>query len=260
MFLRLLSTTCEKNPDVFLLFFGQVYRIEENLELNQVVLDTVRAIIENEKMSIYMLNFAGYLNKVYNVPFQRAIAGFENISLQAKECPYVMVYLLRNYPDQLQQIAQTVTKKIAETKPDTITTTVLFSSCNIAISEAESHEVLSKAADLYVEILAFYDSVNRRTDFHINLDLALLTATQVQSLVALYVSLDLAFNFTQVNWDNIFAKHSATINAFSSAFLQIYIGKGILLETIQKLTKLEESILKRVARANNLKFYQEEKK
>ena len=120
--------------------------------------------------------------------------------------------------------------------------------------------MLSKAADLYVEILAFYDSVNRRTDFHINLDLALLTATQVQSLVALYVSLDLAFNFTQVNWDNIFAKHSATINAFSSAFLQIFIGKGILLETIQKLTKLEESILKRVARANNLKFYQEEKK
>lgn len=98
MFLKLLQSVCEKNPDVFLLFFGEVYKLEDHEKLNQEVLNTVKAIIETEKMSIYMLNFAGYLKLTYNVPYQRAIAGFENISLQNKECNYVMVYMLRNYP------------------------------------------------------------------------------------------------------------------------------------------------------------------
>jgi len=41
----------------------------------------VKAIIETEKMSIYMLNFAGYLKLSYNVPFEKAIKGFTEISL-----------------------------------------------------------------------------------------------------------------------------------------------------------------------------------
>jgi len=97
MFLKLLKTICEKNPDVFLLFFGEVYQNAENLKLNQEVLNTVKAIIETEKMSIYMLNFAGFLKLAYNVPYERAIKGFTDISLQNKACTYVMVYLLRNY-------------------------------------------------------------------------------------------------------------------------------------------------------------------
>lgn len=108
MFLKLLKQICEKNPDGFLVFFGEQYQKVENKALNQEVMNTVKAIIETEKMSIYMLNFSGFLQLQYNVPFERAFKGFGEIALQNKTCSYILVYLLRNYKEHLTEINKLV--------------------------------------------------------------------------------------------------------------------------------------------------------
>lgn len=110
MFLKLLSSICTHNPDVFLNFFGEVFETteSEDLEFNKQVLDAVKSIIEAEKMSIYMLSFAGYLDKQYNVPLEKALKGFEEIGLQHKYCPYVLIYMLKNYKETDAIIATTV--------------------------------------------------------------------------------------------------------------------------------------------------------
>jgi hypothetical protein len=118
MFLQLLKSVCEKNPDVFLLFFGEQYQKTENQALNQEVLNTVKTIIETEKMSIYMLNFAGFLNLQYNVPFERAMKGFTDISLQSKACAFVLVYMLRNFKEKQSEVNALVCKKLEECKPE----------------------------------------------------------------------------------------------------------------------------------------------
>lgn len=40
------------------------------------------------------------------------------MALQNKECLYVMVYMLRNYSEQLPEIAKVVCKKISEVKAE----------------------------------------------------------------------------------------------------------------------------------------------
>lgn len=104
----MLKNVCEKNPDVFLLFFGTVFEIDENLAINQEVLNTVRAIIETEKMSPYMMNFAGYLKLSYDIPYARAMAAFKSLCMLEKKCTYILVYLLRNYPEQFKEVAEYV--------------------------------------------------------------------------------------------------------------------------------------------------------
>ena len=64
----------------------------------------MRAIIETDKMSINMLNFAGFLDLQFNVPFDQAMKGFAEICLQYKECTYILVYMLRHYPNQQNAI------------------------------------------------------------------------------------------------------------------------------------------------------------
>ena len=166
-----------------------------------------------------------------------------------------MVYMLKNYPDQLADIAKVVCKKISEVKAELIPQTVLFRSCEKAIQEAEDFEIVEQAADLYINVLQFYDSANRQSELEESMELEQLKSNQVERMVELYVSLNLSFGFNLVKWENIYQKHKQDVNAFTSAYIQLQLGKGIEAETIAALKKFEESVLKRVARAENHKFY-----
>lgn len=181
MFLKLLGSVCDKNPDIFQKFFEEQYQTAENLALNQEVLNTVRSIIETEKMSIYMLNFAGFLNMQYNIPFERAMGSFSEISLQEKTCTFALVYMLRNYKQQQGEINKLICAKLAEyeqlvVKQVPLQKTVLYLACNEAICNCKQHQIVSEAADLYIDLLCYYDMKNESPFIVSNMDLDLLNS------------------------------------------------------------------------------------
>lgn len=173
MFLKLLSTICVQNPDVFLNFFGEVFETEEEeeLEFNGQVLDAVRAIIESEKSSVYMLSFAGYLKKQYNVPLAKALKGLEDIGLQHKYCPYVLIYLLKNYKET-DQIIETVTKLLKQSKDSDLESTVVYDAIQNAINSCDKFEIVNQTNKLFIEILKTYANNNREYSFNVTPNLA----------------------------------------------------------------------------------------
>lgn len=72
LFLQLLAQVCQKNVDVFVTFFDDVYSNADNREFNTKILDAVKPIIDTEKMNPQMLSFMGYLEYPYTAPYERA--------------------------------------------------------------------------------------------------------------------------------------------------------------------------------------------
>lgn len=72
---------------------------------------------------------------------------------------------------------------------------MLLKTCVETISNCRTHEIVKQAADLYVEILTFYDSVNREPEIFVPVNLLDLTTIQCQKLVKCYISLNKEFEY-----------------------------------------------------------------
>lgn len=88
-----------------------------------------------------MLSFAGYLKKQYNVPLAKALKGLEDIGLQHKYCPYVLIYLLKNYKET-DKIIETVTKLLTQAKAADLESTVVFDAVQNAINSCDKFEIV----------------------------------------------------------------------------------------------------------------------
>ncbi|CAL5970993.1 Conserved_hypothetical protein [Hexamita inflata] len=253
MFLQLVKQTCQRNPDVFLLFFGNYYQDKEKREFNCQILDAVKPLIETDQMSPYMLNFAAYLNKNYEIPFARAIQAFETISQQEKACKYCIIYLLRNYQDKLTEISASVCTKLTGLKHYN---TVVYEALQEAVesSNLTYNTAPSEAIELYISVLRYFTKVENYVVLDLVTKLHLVYPTQLDILVPLLISFNY-YNCDSTTQDWLRYDVSSMKTALGQAFVHIYTGEGLQPELIQKLSFLENILLQKVASDSSLRFY-----
>ncbi|CAL6113940.1 Conserved_hypothetical protein [Hexamita inflata] len=255
MFLQLVKQTCQRNPDVFLLFFGNYYQEEEQHEFNCQILDAVKPIIETDKMSPYMLNFAGYLNKKYEISFVQAIQAFETISQQEKACRFCIVYLLRNYQDKLNEISASVCSKLTGLK-NYQNTVVYQALCEVVETENEEldHKVQFQAIELYISVLSYFTKVPTKIDLDLLTKLHLVSPAQLDFLVPLLISFNY-LNYDSSAQDWLLYDVQRMNTQFGQAFVHIYTNKGLQPELINNLSFLENILLQKVAKDTRSRFY-----
>lgn len=111
-----------------------------------------------------MLSFAGYLKKSYNVPLAKALKGLEDIGLQHKYCPYVLIYMLKNY-QETDKIIETVTKLVNQSKNSDLENTVVYDAVQQAINRCDEFEIVNQANQLFIAIHSIYLNCNLECKF-----------------------------------------------------------------------------------------------
>ncbi|CAL6101913.1 Conserved_hypothetical protein [Hexamita inflata] len=258
MFLQLVKQTCQRNPDVFLLFFGNYYQEEEQHEFNCQILDAVKPIIETDKMSPYMLNFAGHLNKKYDIPFAQAIQAFETISQQEKACKFCIVYLLRNYQDKLKEISASVSSKLTGLK--NYQNTVVYQALQESLMEFKElatyklHAIGTEAIELLIAVLTYFTQRKNQMDLDLICRLDKVQPHQLEKLLPLVIGMNyINYDSDAQSWINY--DISKIQGAFTKAYIEMQRGKGVQEQIRAQLNFMEDTILRKIAAEKGLRWF-----
>lgn len=257
LFAHVVTKSCKSNPDVMIQFFGSVYNIEDNLEYNKTVLDLFKPIIETEKMSPYMMNFAAYLKKSYDIPFQRAISGFRDISIQDKTCAYILIYLLKNYQDKIKEISKVIVDRFYDLKRKSFESSVLYKSLEGALKNADEYEVITQSAAVYIATLRAQLQKPFKTELRMDIDISKLPCSQIVELIDCEFQKNTIACHNLSEWNAIYERR-AEMTPFVVVMANVMRGIKVPAADLENLSSTELMVLKRTAVDEDYEILEEE--